>query len=530
MTSMDSTPTTARALTRQATRRDPTLLGDGTRLAVHLVACLCACLVGSLFVGAAHAQMLRGQWVDETEAAIRELRTVPLRIIVLDAEGQPVPLQPVDVHMRRHAFPFGAALSSADLNLTDLHLADMGLEMRTSEAAGLSPSTQVPATPEEPDKEASSADEAESSADTSPSSAVVEVAPDRFEQPVWRALSAISLERLSGWPRLEAHPDERDLGRLEAAIAAVEARGMTVRLGPLVSADPEDLPPWAALLRGRSLMEAVDDHVADMLQRYGRRVSSATGGATGGPIGGVDLLGSMLTFDVLGDRLGTVAVRRLFEKARTLVPGVRIGVHFEDSLTPVRLRAMLLRVEALRQLFAPFDYLTLDANLEDTVHQPQFARALDWIADLRKPVVITGLTVDGRSATAAAVNLEAALRTLFASPMVEAIYFPGLGPEGFARPQAALIDDRGQPTPCGQVFDGLVHGLWWDRRQAKTDELGNIELRLFAGTHELSARLPGGREARLLINLRPGDEQRVVVLQPMRLMRMGPPVEDPLFD
>ncbi len=428
----------------------------------------------------AEGQMLRGQWVNDTEVAIRQHRTVPLRIILLDADGQPAPLTPVQIRMQRHAFPFGAALTSQQL------------------LAAPREATTLPADPGVP--------------------TVVEVAPDRFDQPVWRALSAVSLERIADWRRLQPTPTQRDLDALDAVVATLEGRGMPMRLGHLVSADPAGLPPWVAILRGQSLLDAIDLHVADMLRRYGRRV------------GGVDLFASMLTFDVLGDRLGPAAVRRLFERARTLAPDVRIGVHFEDSLGGERQRTMLLRADGLRQLFAPYDELNLDADLDGTLHQPQFARALEWIADLKKPVVITGLTVDGKTPTAAAVNLETALRTLFASPMVEGIYLPGLGPDAFTRPQASLLDEHGQPTPCGQVFEGLVRGLWWDDRQVKTDELGNVELRLFAGVHELSARLPDGREVRQLIALRPGEAYRVIVLQPLPRLRQGPPVEDPLFD
>ncbi len=432
--------------------------------------------------GAARGQILQGEWVAATEAAIREHRTVPVRIIVMDASGEPRPLQPVSIRMQRHAFPFGA-------------------ELTLEELAAAPP----PPLPEATDADANG-------------QTVIELGPDRFAQPVWRALSAVSLEHAGRWPAVEAQRGVRDMAALDALIAAAAGRGLTLRFGELVSADPAGLPAWASPLRGQTLLNLVDTHVEDILHRYGRRV------------GEFDLLSSMLTFDVIGDRLGAAGLRRLCERARAMQPTARFGIRFEDSLGGDRLRSMMRRVDELGQLFVPFDYIALDARLDGTVIAPQFARTLDWIAELNKPVVITGLHVSGRTATAAAVNLETVLRTMFAHRAIQGIYFPGLGPQSFEHPEAALLDAAGQPTPNGQVFDGLVRRLWWDDLQLRTDELGSLEVRLFAGTHELTARLGDGQEARALVALRPGEEDRVIALQPLPNLRQGPPIQEPRYD
>lgn len=437
--------------------------------------------------GGASGQMLQGEWVAATEAAIREHRTVPVRIIVMDAAGQPRPLQPVSIRMRRHAFAFGAALTPGELTTN----------------AGVPPASDA------------SERAATEGAEASP---VVELGPDRFDLPVWRALSAVSLERAGRWPVVEARRGDCDLTALEGLIAAAEARGLTPRFGELVSADPAGMPAWAAPLRGQSLMDAVDTHVRQMLERFGRRS------------GEFDLLTSMLTFDVIGDRLGSAGLRRLFEQARATQPTARIGVRFDDSLSGDRLRAMMRRIDELGRLFLPFDHIALDARIDGTVIAPQFARTLDWIAELNKPVVITGLHVSGRTPAAAAVNLETVLRILFAHRAVHGIYFPGLGPQCFDQPHAALLDAEGKPTANGQVFDGLVRRLWWDDLELRTDELGSLEVRLFAGTHEIIARLGDGREVRAVAALRPGEEGRVIALQPLPILRQGPPVEEPHYD
>jgi hypothetical protein len=265
-------------------------------------------------------------------------------------------------------------------------------------------------------------------------------------------------------------------------------------------------------------MDMVDTHVEQMLRRYGRQADE------------FDLLTSMLTFDVIGDRLGAAGLRRLFERARATQPTARIGVRFEDSLGGDRLRAMMRRVGELGQLFLPFDYVAIDARIDGTVIAPQFARTLEWIAELNKPVVITSLQVSGATPTAAAVNLETVLRILFAHPAITGIYFPGLGPDAFTSPEAALFDAAGQPTPSGQVFDGLVRRLWWDEMHLRTDELGSLEVRLFAGTHEITARLGNGQEAKALVALRPGEDGRVIALQPLPDLRPGPPIREPRYD
>ncbi|MCC7146208.1 MAG: endo-1,4-beta-xylanase [Phycisphaeraceae bacterium] len=395
------------------------------------------------------AQILQGEWVTQTQKQIQDVRMVPLRVILVDADSRPVPATEVHVRMLRHAFPFGLEISAKDM------------------------------------------------------SEIIEAGPARLDRPVWRCLNALSLENLSSWSAMQPRPDELFTAPLDQALAWCETHGFATRLGSVISNDPHNLPPWAAALQGQEFQTALENRLATLLPRYAKRV------------GGVDLFSEVLTYDVVGDRLGPAMVRRLFEQARVLAPQAPVGIRFSDTLSSDRLQAMVRQVRDYEQLFVSIDALAVRANFQGTVMHPQLARALNWAGETGKPLEITGLEVAGSSPAAAAINTEIVLRTLFASPYVKGIYWARFEAQSYKDSTFALLNERGQPTEAGKIVDGLIRRLWWTDASYKSDELGNIQTRVYAGLYELSAQLPTGQQVRLEVFLAPQAQERVAVLQPL---------------
>src|SRR5690606_26554290 len=67
----------------------------------------------------------------------------------------------------------------------------------------------------------------------------------------------------------------------------------------------------------------------------------------------------------------------------------------------------------------------------------------------------------------------------------------------------------------GRTFEGLVRGLWWTDEKAKTDQLGNVRMRVFAGTYRITATMPDGSRVVMRTNVPRADEPRLVVVQPI---------------
>jgi Glycosyl hydrolase family 10 len=398
---------------------------------------------------AGRGQVVGGAWVKEADQRVNSLRKASLRVLVLDAAGQPAPAAKVHVAMRRHVFPFGVRLDP--------------LWFAPGETR------------------------------------------DRFDDaPVWRAFSAVSLDAATGWPTLQPAMGRWEFRRTEQMLDWAQERGMAVRWGAVLSADAGRAAPWAAGLDGTALRVAVEQHLHEVLTRFGRRV------------GQFDLLANSLDHRWLSERLGGAIERRLFQLAGAVAPHANVGVQFDDTLTGERLQRMVRRVTELKEAFVPIDYVSIQARLNGTVTQSALARSLGWVGDLNVPIVVTGLEVGGPSPAAAAINIETVLRVLFADEHVRGVWLAGVAAERLSDPSAALVAKDGQPTPAGAIFDKMVRRVWWTDETATADRLGNVRLRVFAGLYEVSATLADGSMASTQVFLPPGSEEKLVVIQPLK--------------
>lgn len=424
-------------------------------------------LVLFLSVVPARAQVLKAVWVDESQERIDEIRKAPLRVLVLDQQGNHVADCPVRIEQTRHAFPFGVRLSPAAL-------------------------------------------------------AAAPAAEKFDEAPLWRSFNAVSLDAFTHWPLIQAGKDQWDFDALEKALRFAEDRGMTARWGGVISADAGRLPRWAAALRGEELRLAVEAHTRKVIQRYARRVSD------------FDLIGQTLDHRDLENQLGLPAIRRLHQlaeadglhrphgKSRCL-----IGLPIDDAFTGSRLSAALRHLVAVREAFVPIDAVSIEIRLSGSIVEAPVTRSVKFLGEPGVPVIVSGLEVAGPTPAAAAINLETALRALFSQPGIRAIYFAGLREADLHDPQAALIDEQGRPNAAGQLADAMIRRLWWSDDTIKTDELGNVRHRVFAGGYRIRAALPGGAEGDAMeaeVFLPPGSREKLIVLQPAKRAVASPAV------
>ena len=323
------------------------------------------------------------------------------------------------------------------------------------------------------------------------------------DAPVWRCFNAVSLDLLTDWPTMAPTADQQaDLQPLHAVIHAAHQRGMAVRWGGVISADVGRLPDWVAPLQGERLQAALEQRIGRVLGEFGWAAQQ------------FDLYTQTATHRMVEDRLGTPALRKLFERAKATAPQASVGVCYSGILAGQRLPDMVQSVTALKQAFFPFDQVVLEEKITGIIVQAPLARALDWIAGQQLDVVITGLEVGGGSPAAAAVNFEIVLRTLFAEPAIKGIWVGSMQPDREAVPHASLLDAEGQPTAVGEVLDHLFHKQWWTDLTLQTDEIGNARARVFTGVHRISALLEDGTTLETTVYLPRQVEPRIVLLQP----------------
>lgn len=334
-----------------------------------------------------------------------------------------------------------------------------------------------------------------------PVGALPPAASGRRDTLVWRCFSGVSLDAMTGYG------EDSDTGGVQVepmrrAVNQALDEGYIVRWGTVLSADAARWPARTAKLGDKELAAAL-----------ARRVSGAMSSARG--VRDFDFYADSLDHREVEARLGDAGLRRLFEQAKATAPDAALSLHFREALEGERLRDMIRRVIGMQEVFVPIDGLSIDAKFRGTVLQPTVTRSLDWLSGMKLPISLVGVEVGGPSPAAAALNIETVLRLFFADPAFQGVWFAGVTADQNTDASAALIDTDGTPTPAGNVFDKLVHGLWWTDESIKGDELGNARSRVFAGMHKISAVLADGTTAETTAWLPPNQPERIVVLQPI---------------
>jgi len=320
---------------------------------------------------------------------------------------------------------------------------------------------------------------------------------------VFRCFNAVSLEAIADWSQVEPREGlAMGMGPLGEHVNRADVLGLTVRWGGMISADPARNPAW---LDGHD-----QDQLADAMQRHAALVA----GAFGRRVDSFDVYTHALDHSMVEQRLGVPMLRRLFEQVKARAPAAAVGVRFEDALEGERLRRMLVRLNAFDEQFVPYDRIAVTQRFTGNVAQGPLARSLQRIARHKYAIVVSELEVGGPTSSAAAVNLETVLRTLFAEPTVQGVYLKGLHAHELADPTAALVGEDGLPTAAGFVFDGLFHGQWWTDITHQTDELGSIHTRVFGGSHLIQTTLPDGTPLEAEVWIPIADNTRIIVLQP----------------
>ena len=158
------------------------------------------------------AQVLSGQWVDQTQQRITKVRQTEVRVIVQGHDGHNAAGVTVTIQQQRHAFCLGFTVGEQGLDTFD---------------------------------------------------------PTRR---VHRCFNGLALDRLSAWNRLQPQAAQRDLETLRSTVIAAQDLQMTIRWGGVISADLGRLPNWVSELRGQALSSVLGAHAHSVLKAYGHSV------------------------------------------------------------------------------------------------------------------------------------------------------------------------------------------------------------------------------------------------------------------
>ena len=363
-------------------------------------------------------------WRAEADARIKELRTAPLSLEVLDRDGKPVSGAEVHVRMTRHQFAFGAAVFAHKL-VND----ERGNEI--------------------------------------------------YRQRFLEMFSAGSFINALKWPAWIGDWGSTDFGEDVAlrGLRWMREHDVEMRGHVLVWPSFRNLPKF---------LETAHEQGASP-QRINELILShidSIGEATDGLLAEWDVMNEPRDNHEIMDLAGEQVMVDWFERARERMPSARLALNDYGLLTTMADGPALDGYEKTARYLldhgAPLDVLGLQGHFGSTVPGPVRVKAvLDRFAELGLPIRITEFDVKSEDESLKADFGRDVLTMLFSHPSVIGVQTWGLG---------NMYDEAGHKTPMGEQWYDLIHKQWWTDETAKTDPDGKVETRGFLGRYTVSVR------------------------------------------
>jgi len=294
------------------------------------------------------------------------------------------------------------------------------------------------------------------------------------------------------------HPAQNEACKTVAkALAWLRARHIEVRGHCLLWGAYRHLPPSAAKLRGRALLDACREHVLD----YARRMR--------GKVYVWDVVNEAATNVELWKEIGWENFPGAFRWTRGADPNVLLSYNdygIVDDNRPRQRAKVRKRIQYLLDHRAPLDVLGIQAHMRiPMTPMERVLEILDEWAAFGKSVEITEFDLGCRDDRVHAAYVRDFMTAVFSHPKVTAFIMWGFwegshwrGGEG-----GAMFRRDWSKRPAQEAWEDLVFRQWWTDWKGRTRDDGRVTLRAFYGNYEVTAETVG-KTIRRKVRLEPG--------------------------
>lgn len=348
-------------------------------------------------------------WRAKAAERIRQLRTAPLEIRVIDPKGRPQRDLSIKAEMVSHAFQFGSAVSARDI-------------------AG-------------PDKEAAA----------------------KFRAQFLSLFNSGSFYNDLKWPAWWGEFGEyHNRPQAMEALRWFRSQGIPFRghvlIWPGFRNLPSALQPDASqrALTGEEMHQVALAHFDDIL------------GATEGYVEEWDVINEPRDNHDIMDAAGRGVMIEWFKRARLRAPKARLTLN-DYSILPSRFDGEAIKAYEANARFllrggAPLDVLGLQGHMGGSYNPPErLLQILDRFAKFKKPIRVTEFTMRVEDEELAHDYARDFLTVMFSHPSL--IGVQTWGPHNMFRADGSL-------TGAGRAWMDLVRGQWWTRASGKTNSKG----------------------------------------------------------
>ncbi|KAI8532655.1 hypothetical protein RHMOL_Rhmol11G0230400 [Rhododendron molle] len=290
------------------------------------------------------------------------------------------------------------------------------------------------------------------------------------------------------WGSTEPARGREDFSVPDSMLRFAAQNGVSVRGHNVVSDDPRNIPEWAKSLAADEFRLAVERRVNSVVKRYAGKVifGNFTSSNSKYLVIAWDVINENMHFDYFESVYGKNASAVLFGKVHELDRGTTlflnefntIEVMYDGDSKPDKYLEKIREIR-LGGYVGPIG-IGLEAHF-GAPNLPYMRASIDKLAAAGMPVWLT--EVD-------ALHLEQVLREAHAHPNVQGIViWAAWRPEGCWR--MCLTDNNFKNLPTGDVVDKLIrewsHPLGFS---GTTDSKGRFETRLFQGDYKVAVTHP----------------------------------------
>lgn len=278
------------------------------------------------------------------------------------------------------------------------------------------------------------------------------------------------------WDQTEAQQGQVDYRRPDAMVRFCNENDITMRGHCIVWGEEQYMQSWVKELEGELLVNAVQDRVASLLQRYR------------GQFQHYDVDNELLHSSFYQDRLGMDFLPYLFNLTHQYDPDAALFVndcHISDGSdcmsSPERYRDL---VKNLVENGASVGGIGVQGHVQVPIG-PIVSRALDILSTVNIPIWFTEVDTPSLNEHVRADDLEVMFREAFAHPAVEGFLLWGFMENAMSNPNCHLVDSDNRINAAGQRLMAL-QDEWTTHVEGIVDNNGEITFRGFHGDYNIS--------------------------------------------
>lgn len=346
----------------------------------------------------------------------------------------------------------------------------------------------------------------------------------RYEEILLENFNKVVLENAMKWPQLEREAGLLDYRPADRALAWSETHGLPMRGHCLTWEGERRVPEWVKELDNAAFRVALRGHVRGLAARYRGRVDEW------------DVVNEMVDHTYFVDRLGEQIRLDLFRWAQDGNPEAVLYLNDYSILDGYNRERYIKQIRWFLDHDAPVGGIGCQGHMDVDYDAGVLWETLERLSEFNLPIRITEFDIgmlwpewratrddperrqailDERYGEAfeaeKAKRVEEFYRLCFAHPSVNGILMWGFWRGRHWRPAAGFWREDWSETPSVEAYRRLVFGEWWTEDTVTLDAEGRGSLRVFYGTHAVSAGdaarevvFPSGAEA---MTVRLGTEE-----------------------